>query len=43
MKAIKKLFWGTVAANVSILAWATNAIQLIRNILLLVLDLPGKP
>lgn len=42
MKAIKKLFWGTVAANVSILAWATNAIQLIRNILLLVLDLPGK-
>lgn len=42
MKTIKKSFWGIFAAVVSILAWFANAFQLIRNVLLLVLDLPGK-
>lgn len=42
MKTIKKSFWGIFAAVVSILAWFANSFQLIRNVLLLALDLPGK-
>jgi len=42
MKTVKKCFWSMFAAVVSILAWVTNAFQLIRNIFLLVIDLPGK-
>lgn len=42
IRSMKKALWGIFAAAVSVLAWLTNALQMIRNVLVLVLDLPGK-